>query len=80
MLEGRRASIELQVRLSASDGGVLVWLGAHRQSRRRPLVTLEVVDGRLLLNWRLLDHGVSLTASNNRRIDDNRWHAIRAYR
>jgi len=62
------------VRLAASFG-VLAWLSS--QSSPRPLMTLRIVDGRPLMNWRFIHDRVSLTAE---RIDDNGWHIIRAYR
>jgi len=79
----RQASVKLQVRLNTSDG-VLMWLGSQSSlsSSWLPLVTLDVVDGRPLLTWYSSDDDdvVALTAWNGRRIDDNRWHHVRAHR
>jgi len=80
-LFGRRASVELQVRLDTSDGA-LVWFGGQSVSTsgRLPLMTLDVVDGCVLLTWYLHDDHVKLTAWNGERIDDNSWHTVRAHR
>ena len=75
-LLGRQASIELLVRLVTSDG-VLMWLGS--QSSWLPLMTLDVVNGHLLLTC-YSHNDVTLTAWNAERIDDNTWHMIRVHR